>query len=288
MTARCQNGWPVIETAAGVGSYTIPGTSYRVATRPGDSSVILLDVLGFIHAEVEPLLVPGVWGWAVRLVRGSTTDASNHSGGDAIDASAPRHPLGTDPAANWLPNPRQMERIRRRMAAYRAVTGTQVVRWGGDYTGRKDGMHWELLGTVASRRALADAIRGGVLPDAELSYLVGRDTGFRADTTTEEDDMFDPTTHGKQLADLHEMMTAFKGGAEVDAFKPFFVSTAVAGTTEALRSEGVSGAGDTGRLVAALTAELVAEGATSGGLSEAQVEAAAERAVRRVAADAAN
>lgn len=167
----CQNGWPAIEDAALLGRYTIPGTEYRIALRPGDSSVILLDWLGFLHAEVEPLLVPGVWGWAFRLVRGSDDDLSNHAGGDAVDASAPRHPLGTG-LETWRPHPQSVERIRRRLAAYEAVA-PRTFRWGGDYSGRLDTMHGELLGTVSSRRRLADAIRGGRLPNGERSYLVG-------------------------------------------------------------------------------------------------------------------
>ena len=169
--ATCQNGWPTIDAASGVGRYTIPGTSYAVTCRPGDSSVILLDWLGFVHAEVEPLLVPGVWGWAVRNVRGSSSELSNHSGGDAVDASAPRHPLATG-LETWKPHPQSVQRIRRRIAAYNAAA-PGVFRWGGDYTGRLDSMHGELLGTVATRKRLADAIRQGRLP-GERSYLVGQ------------------------------------------------------------------------------------------------------------------
>lgn len=167
----CQNGWPVIEAASGVGRYTIPGTPYQVTARPGDTSVILLDWLGFIHHQVEPLLVPGVWGWAVRPVRGQSSGYSNHAGGDAVDASAPRHPLGTG-LDTWKPSPQSVQRIRRRLLSYTAVApGT--FRWGGDYSGRLDTMHGECLGTVASRRVLADAIRGHRLPGGEVSYLVG-------------------------------------------------------------------------------------------------------------------
>jgi peptidoglycan hydrolase-like protein with peptidoglycan-binding domain len=171
VVATCQNGWPAITSAAGVGRYTIPGTSYAVTCRPGDSSVILLDWLGFLHAEVEPLLVPGVWGWAIRNVRGSDDDLSNHAGGDAVDASAPRHPLATG-LETWKPHPQSVQRIRRRIAAYNSVA-PGVFRWGGDYSGRLDTMHGELLGTVATRKLLADAIRQGRLP-GERSYLVGQ------------------------------------------------------------------------------------------------------------------
>lgn len=182
MVALCQNGWPVIASASGVGSYVVPGTGGKVTARPGDSSVILLDWLGFWHAEVEPLIWPGVWGWAVRVVRGGS-DASNHSGGDAVDANAPQHPLGTAPTANF--SAAEIARIHDRLAAYReAAGGAQVVRWGGDYTGRKDGMHGELLGTVATRRTLADAIRQGRLPRGHRSYLVGAPSTGGAVTPT--------------------------------------------------------------------------------------------------------
>lgn len=142
-----QNRWPANDRGV-IAQYSLPGG--KVALRAGDVSVVLLRVATRFHAEVEPLVWPGVWGYAERLVRGSTTDLSNHASGTAIDLNAPAHPLGVRGTFSAT----QVRAIH----AIVADTGG-VVRWGGDYSGRVDEMHFEINAGPAQVKALADKIR---------------------------------------------------------------------------------------------------------------------------------
>lgn len=153
---RSQNGWSANDRSM-IASYALPGG--RVALRKGDVSVVLLWCAHRWHETVEPLVWPGVWGYAERAIRGSSTTLSNHASGTAIDINAPQHPLGTDPRANFS----TLE-----LRAVRAILEycEGVVRWGGDYSGRKDGMHLEVVGNGAAVKRIADKIRNRNAPAA--------------------------------------------------------------------------------------------------------------------------
>lgn len=155
-----QNGYTANDRSL-ISSYTVPGTTGKVAIRRGDVATVLLYVLQRFNREVEPLVWPGVWGYAERNIRGSSTTLSNHSSGTAVDANAPAHPLGTNPYANY--SSAQVARIHRILDDC-VVNGRRVVRWGGDYSGRKDGMHFEIIGSPADVAALAGRIIGGSKP----------------------------------------------------------------------------------------------------------------------------
>ncbi len=75
------------------------------------------------------------WGFACRAIRG-TSRPSNHSWGLAVDLNSLKNPMGprlvTD-MPDWLP----------------ALWKRNGFRWGGDYHGRKDAMHFEYMGTRA-------------------------------------------------------------------------------------------------------------------------------------------
>lgn len=166
MTTRSQNGWSV--DSSRIASYTIPGTTERVALRHGAASIVLLDFAGFINAQVEPLQQKTLdeWGYAVRNIRGSSTTISNHSSGTAIDINARQHPLGVE--GTW--SARQIEKVHARIRLYDGC-----VRWGQDYHDRKDGMHAEIIRGWGALHDLAVKIRHGELGHGELSYLVGRE-----------------------------------------------------------------------------------------------------------------
>lgn len=154
--ARSQNGFSANDRSV-IASYELPGG--RIALRKGDVSVILLFALNWWHNRVEPLVWPGIWGYAERLIRGSSTDLSNHASGTAADANAPQHPLGTAPTANFSAG--EIAAIRALIAFCTTRAGKQVLRWGGDYFGRKDGMHLEINDgvTTADLKEIADKIR---------------------------------------------------------------------------------------------------------------------------------
>jgi peptidoglycan hydrolase-like protein with peptidoglycan-binding domain len=95
--------------------------------------------------EVERIALDG-WdgGYACRPVRGSTSP-SFHSWGLAVDLNASRHPLGQAGTFTRA----QVVAIRRLLAAF------PELRWGGDYTKRKDEQHFEIIKAPAECAALA-------------------------------------------------------------------------------------------------------------------------------------
>jgi len=77
--------------------------------------------------------------FACRAIRGSSTP-SNHSWGLAIDINWNHNGFGTDSPHDI---PGQVV----------AVWKNYGFRWGGDYSGRKDWMHFEYMGTPGSAQA---------------------------------------------------------------------------------------------------------------------------------------
>jgi hypothetical protein len=93
--ATSQNGYSANDRSV-IASYTVPGTTLKIALRKGDVSVVLLDYLRRYNAEVEPLThVPqDLWGYAERTIRGDSATLSNHASSSAVDCRATRHGLG--------------------------------------------------------------------------------------------------------------------------------------------------------------------------------------------------
>lgn len=137
-----QNGWRANDRSV-ITSFAVPGGSLPLRVGPAGQCLALVALR--YHQTVEKLLWPGCWGFAERLVRGSAYVISNHASGTAIDLCAPLHPLGTDPRSNF--SSAELSAIRTLVNACR-LHGKQLIRWGGDYVGRKDGMHWEVCDGV--------------------------------------------------------------------------------------------------------------------------------------------
>lgn len=150
--ATSQNGYSANDRSV-IATYTVPGTTLRVALRKGDVSVVLLEFLRRYHREVESLYntPQDLWGYAERTIRGSSTTLSNHASGTAVDVRATAHPLGV---RGTFP-PQKLAALRRVLADFGGV-----LRWGGDYSGRPDEMHIEINAGAAAVKRLADAIRG--------------------------------------------------------------------------------------------------------------------------------
>jgi hypothetical protein len=147
-----QNGWPVNPPRS---PHTIPGTNVRVTVADGPAGQVLMHVLGQVNARVEDIAMNSDrnerddWGYAERNVRGSEA-VSNHASGTAVDINATRHALG----ASGTFTPAQVAEIHRILAE---VDG--VVRWGGDYTGRRDEMHFEIIGSQEQVARVAERLR---------------------------------------------------------------------------------------------------------------------------------
>jgi hypothetical protein len=154
--AESQNGWTVLEEPPP--SVTVPGTDVRLTIRPGDVTVVLLEVARRFHKEVEPITggVRDDWGWAYRPIRGKTTGFSNHASATAIDLNATQHPRGVE-GTFTAAEKRAVRRILADLVDER--TDEPVVRWGEDYTTTVDGMHFEINADAGAVARVATRIR---------------------------------------------------------------------------------------------------------------------------------
>lgn len=154
--AESQNGWPAgTSSQIPLTALTVGAASFPAGVRQGEVAVILGYVARRFDAEVERLVAGWCWGHAYRPIRGGST-LSNHSSGTALDLNAPRHPLGSSGTFSAA----QVRAIR---SILDACDG--VVRWGGDYSGRKDEMHVEMNARPGDPRIAALVARiGGTVP----------------------------------------------------------------------------------------------------------------------------
>jgi hypothetical protein len=130
------NGWPASKDPAEIGikSYVVPGTNIKLRCAEAVAP-LLIGFAAEFHALIEPMNEGGLddWGYAFRMVRGSTDRLSCHSSGTALDLNATQHPLG---AIGTFP-PDKVPMIR-------ALAKKYGLAWGGDYRNRKDEMHFEI------------------------------------------------------------------------------------------------------------------------------------------------
>lgn len=170
-----QNGWPASSSpsAIGITGLTVANHAFPSGVRGGQVHTILGYVARRFHNEVEALATPGNWGYNYRVISGSTS-LSNHASGTAIDVNAPRHPLG----ASGTFSSTQVSRIRAILSSC-----NRVVRWGGDYSGRKDEMHFEINVRPGDSRIapLVARIGGSPAPAPTITWSTVRSgaTGFR-------------------------------------------------------------------------------------------------------------
>lgn len=143
-----QNGWPVDRS----GSKQDRAPLTRDITVPngvlaGDVAVVFRWLAHQFDTRVETLVKGTCWGWFVKPIEGSST-ISNHASGTAVDLNADQHPMGVAASKTFTA---------KQVAACHAILDEAggVLRWGGDYTGRPDPMHWEVVGTAAQVKALA-------------------------------------------------------------------------------------------------------------------------------------
>ncbi|MER7072858.1 peptidoglycan-binding protein [Terrabacter sp. NPDC000476] len=205
--ATSQNGWPAgSSSTVPLATLSVGAATFPAGVRRGDVHVVLGYVARRFDDEVEALVKGWCWGHSYRPISGSTT-LSNHSSGTAIDLNAPRHPLGRSGTFTAT----QRSHIR---AILTSCNG--VVRWGGDYSGRKDEMHFEINVRPGDARlaALAKRIGGGggtptPTPIAWTTVKRGA-SGFRVTAiqhllrargqSLTVDGSFGPTTQGKVVA----------------------------------------------------------------------------------------
>ncbi len=154
------NGWPASTNAAAIG--IDKGARARGSTiafppgvKGGDVEVVLMYVAGELHRRVEPA-GEGCWGYNYRKNR-NANNLSCHASGTAFDWNAPKHPNGKGGTFS----PAKVKVIRAILAE---VGG--VVKWGGDFGGTKDEMHFEIHGDAAAVKKVADHLRRPVAKPA--------------------------------------------------------------------------------------------------------------------------
>ena len=130
------NGWPASKDRAEIRikSYAIEGTSIKLACAEGVAP-LLTGFAAEFHALIEPIDEGSLddWGYCFRMVRGSESNLSNHSSGTAIDLNASKHQLGK---TGTFPN--------EKIPMIRALAKKYSLKWGADFHGRKDEMHFEV------------------------------------------------------------------------------------------------------------------------------------------------
>lgn len=148
MALYSQNGFQAKNSSL-IGRYTVPGSSIKVNLRKGDVSVVLLYLMQRYNKEVETLRASDTGSYNPRSIIGATT-LSNHASGTAVDLRWNDHQLGKSGTFST-----------KKKAALRKILSFLggVVRWGGDYSGRKDEMHFEINAPASKVTAMANKIR---------------------------------------------------------------------------------------------------------------------------------
>jgi hypothetical protein len=268
---RSQNGWPVAsagqqDTAPIHGSVKVPNGVLK-----GDVAVVLREVARRFHTTVEPLVAGTSWGWYVKPIEGSST-VSNHASGTAVDLNADQHPMGVSASHNF-----SAAQIKACHAIVAAMDG--VVRWGGDYTGRPDPMHWEIVGTVAATKKLAAKITAEREDDMPLTSNDGK-TVWKTDTipnpSFRSDAKINPTTTADYaLGDVWNRIGA--------------IQTTLAAQSKTIAALASKDNVDEGQIItgilAGLGAEQLAAAFTAAGLTPEALAAAIPAAMAKQVAD---
>lgn len=140
-------GWPNCQSS----KMTTIRPVGRAITCRREAAVAFDYLVRRFHHEVENILgVPDDGAFACRPIRGSQPPvASNHSWGLALDLNWQQHPMGRSGTFR----PGQV------LAIHLLIHEMSGFRWGGDYDGRVDEMHFEYLGTPKDMALLVKRIQ---------------------------------------------------------------------------------------------------------------------------------
>lgn len=165
--ATSQNGWPVV-TQKMVNREPIQGHVYPNGFLDGDVWTAFNWLFTQMNNRVEVVsrgTPPDEWGYYVKTIEGSHT-ISNHASATAGDYNANEHPMGIPASKNY--STKQIAEIHKIL---READG--VFRWGGDYTGRPDPMHFEIICNATKLRSFVESItpQGNYKMDISLNGL---------------------------------------------------------------------------------------------------------------------
>ena len=160
MTEYSQNGWPVLDSGSPLlRLWQVPGTKRHYVLRDGSAGFLLTYYASWYNDNIEAISTGqwDEWGWAVRNVRGSATVISNHSSGTAIDTNSVKHPLGVSGTLAYYIKRASGMRYLAQFLVRRFLRKRlhNLLRWGGDYHGRKDEMHVEVNASLGACESLA-------------------------------------------------------------------------------------------------------------------------------------
>lgn len=203
---KSQNGYSACDSSV-IAKYTVPGTSVKLNLRKGDVSVVLLDFAAWFNTHVEKLVQAQCGGYNCRVIAGSST-TSNHGSGTAEDLNWTKHPQGKRHAGF---SDAQRSAIHAQLKTYGGV-----IRWGDDYSGTPDAMHYEINAGPAAVKVQADKIRARNAapkpkppvskPSAPASGLAQHANGSRENSETKNN-------VGTDVATLQRFIGSAKAGA---------------------------------------------------------------------------
>ena len=170
------NGWPASRNPAdfgGLAKLVVAGEPFAPGVRAGDVHTVLQYVAEQLHARVEPVVrddwhQADDWGYAYRPNVNNPSQLSCHSSGTAIDYNATRHPNGK--AGTFTAD--QVATIRRILNEV-----DNVVRWGGDFRGTVDAMHFEIIAPPAEVARVVNRLRNPPPPKPRYPTIRRGDTG---------------------------------------------------------------------------------------------------------------
>ena len=143
---KSYNGYPASKdpNEIDIKSYPVRGTDRRLKCASSVGPLLAAFAAEF-HELIEPIDEGTYddWGYAFRMVRGTTDKLSCHSSGTAIDLNATKHPLGK--IGTFPPE---------KVPMIRALAKKYGVKWGGDFKSRADEMHFEIEVSAAKAKAL--------------------------------------------------------------------------------------------------------------------------------------
>lgn len=198
----------------------------RLGVLKGDVAYIMNTLANWLDANIEPLDTKQSWSFTPKTVTGGS-GWSCHASATAFDYNAQKHGQGAK--GTWTAD--QVKRI----DTYLRDTLDGLVRWGEHYSAptKTDGMHFEWRGSVLSASVLARKLQ-------EIN------TPSTPPTPEQSKEWFDMASK----EEVAKYLVPLVADEVINRMVPLF------------RSEGISGAGDTGRLADAISgriADAVAE-----------------------------
>lgn len=149
---KSQNGYTSRDYSL-IASYTIV-RDVKIALRKGDVSVVLLHFARWYDKNIESLTKSDTGGYNPRAIAGSNID-SNHASGTAMDLRWQKHPIGKKGTFTKA----QKDKIHAQLKFYEGV-----IRWGEDYKGTVDGMHYEVNKPASDVARIAKKCKGVMAP----------------------------------------------------------------------------------------------------------------------------